>query len=195
MSRSENSKGAKAMRTFTIDAANNIAVSASTKQPKVSGAELFRTEKQLSAVAAKWPSSRLVELWNRLPGVQHVRKFKDKQVAIGRIWDQIQQLQFPELPVPDDKGKRQPSGRNTGTRLGRNVQSGIPGTRGVSKTCQLLELLKRPKGATIHELTAAVGWQPHSVRGFLSGSVTRKMKLKLQSRKRKDGVRVYELSS
>ena len=45
------------------------------------------------------------------------------------------------------------------------------GARGGSKTAKILDLLKRPDGATSKELMKATGWLPHSVRGFLSGTV------------------------
>src|SRR5438552_2043646 len=46
-----------------------------------------------------------------------------------------------------------------------------------SKTAKILDLLKRPGGVMAKELMKATGWQPHSVRGFLSGTVGKKMKL------------------
>ena len=50
-----------------------------------------------------------------------------------------------------------------------------PEARDGSKTAKILDLLKRPGGATSKELQKATGWQPHSVRGFLSGTVGKKM--------------------
>ena len=43
-------------------------------------------------------------------------------------------------------------------------------TRDGSKAATILELLKRPDGATAKELMKATGWQAHSVRGFISGT-------------------------
>jgi hypothetical protein len=55
-----------------------------------------------------------------------------------------------------------------------------------SKQEIVLALLQRAKGATIPEITERTGWQPHSVRGFLSSVVKKKLKFKIESSK--DGV-------
>jgi len=59
----------------------------------------------------------------------------------------------------------------------------------------VLDLLKRPGGATSKELQKATGWQPHSVRGFLSGTVGKKMGLAVTSTKGEDGERSYSVRS
>jgi Protein of unknown function (DUF3489) len=68
------------------------------------------------------------------------------------------------------------------------------GARQGSKTEKILDLLKRPGGVTTKELLKATGWQPHSVRGFLSGTVGKKMGLKVESTKTEDGERTYSLA-
>src|SRR5258707_8218150 len=62
-----------------------------------------------------------------------------------------------------------------------------------SKAAKILELLKRPGGATSKELMKATGWQPHSIRGFLSGTIGKKMGLTVTSTKGEDGERNYSV--
>ena len=63
------------------------------------------------------------------------------------------------------------------------------------KGATILELLRRKDGATLGDLTKATGWQTHSVRGFLSAQVGKKLGLKLESTKGEDGRRVYKIGS
>jgi hypothetical protein len=65
------------------------------------------------------------------------------------------------------------------------------GVRAGSKTATVLDLMKRPQGVTLQELMTATAWQAHSVRGFLSGTVGKKMGLTVASGKGEDGERSY----
>ncbi len=62
-----------------------------------------------------------------------------------------------------------------------------------SKKAAVLAMLRKAEGATLAEIMKASGWQSHSVRGFLSGSLGKTMGLKVESNKRTDGQRVYRL--
>ena len=62
-----------------------------------------------------------------------------------------------------------------------------------SKTAQILDLLKRPGGATLKGIVAATGWQAHSVRGFISGTLGKKLGLAVESVKGENGERTYSL--
>ena len=77
--------------------------------------------------------------------------------------------------------------------MGVKAGNKSPGARQGSKTEKVLDLLKRPGGATRKELMKATGWQPHSVRGFLSGTVGKKMGLAVTSTKGEDGERSYSV--
>ncbi|MFZ1813638.1 MAG: DUF3489 domain-containing protein [Rhizobiaceae bacterium] len=76
------------------------------------------------------------------------------------------------------------SGQSAGSKSFR------PGT----KAEIILRKLKITKGATIDELVEATGWQSHSVRGFLSGTVKKKLGLELVSEAAKDGIRRYRIT-
>ncbi len=65
----------------------------------------------------------------------------------------------------------------------------------VTKHDRILTLLSRSEGATVCELMEATGWQQHSIRGFLAGTVKKKLGLKLTS-SRSDGVlRCYRIQT
>ena len=67
--------------------------------------------------------------------------------------------------------------------------------RSGTKTNKILDLLKRPGGVTLQELVKATGWQPHSVRGFLSAAIGKKMGTPVESFKSSEGDCSYRLSS
>jgi hypothetical protein len=62
-----------------------------------------------------------------------------------------------------------------------------------SKKQTCLELLRRPKGASLAELQQATGWQAHSVRGFLSGTARKLADAKLETEVTGKGARRYRL--
>jgi hypothetical protein len=64
-----------------------------------------------------------------------------------------------------------------------------------SKAAKVLDLLKRAEGATLTELMKATGWQAHSVRGFLSGTVGKKLGLAVASVKGENGERAYSVKA
>ncbi|RTL78680.1 DUF3489 domain-containing protein [Afipia clevelandensis] len=52
-----------------------------------------------------------------------------------------------------------------------------------TKREKVLVMLRSNRGATIEAIVKATGWQQHSVRGFLSGVVRKRLKLDLASEK------------
>ena len=68
-----------------------------------------------------------------------------------------------------------------------------PQVRAGTQTAKILGLLRRPAGASLAELRKATGWQAHSVRGFLSGTVKKKMRLRIHKFTRASGERVYRV--
>lgn len=143
------------MKTFVIDSTNNI-----RGHTSASGARrgaTFSTERELAGLAEAWSGRRLVEIWNKLPGVIAVCKFRDRKTAVRRIWLAAQKFEAP-------------------------------------KTERVVDLLKRPSGATLEALMMLTGWQPHSVRGFISAQLSKRMGFRIKSFKR-EGQRIYRIVS
>jgi predicted ArsR family transcriptional regulator len=69
-----------------------------------------------------------------------------------------------------------------------------PGTRADSKQAKLIEMLKRPDGATIDEIVKKFEWQPHTVRGAIAGALKKKLGLDVQSDKIEGRGRVYRIA-
>jgi hypothetical protein len=91
--------------------------------------------------------------------------------------------------------KKAPKSAKKAEKPGKAAEAEKPAARQGSKTAQIVELLKRPGGATLQELMAATEWQPHSVRGFISGTLGKKMGLTVESAKTEDGKRTYSLKN
>ena len=64
-----------------------------------------------------------------------------------------------------------------------------------SKQEAVIKMLRRKSGVTIDDIVAETGWQRHSVRGFFSGLIKKKLKLPLVSEVSKDGVRRYHIAA
>src|ERR1700730_12377665 len=198
------------MKTYTIDAENNITAHANAQEAEaVAGTERFASEAELNQLAAKWPDARPTEIYNTLPGVPTVTAFKTRKTAVARIWKAIRGLGEPRAATSRNVAPRKPrvvpakamsSKKATlpkktakGAKKAKHAKPAAAARQG-SKTAKVLDLLKRPGGATLKELMKATGWQSHSVRGFLSGTVGKKMGLALNSTKGENEDRSYKLA-
>ncbi len=195
-----------AMNTFTIDPDNNITVLVG-HPAGAANLETFSTAKELAKLTADWPISRLVETWNSFAGVtpfddlKPVKKFANRSSAIARIWSAAARLlpgaAQPAEPVAPSKPKsgKKASPAKKAPKSAKKAKDAKPAARDGSKTSKVLDLLKRPGGVTAKELMKATGWQPHSIRGFLSGTVGQKMGRTVVSTKGEDGVRSYSIKA
>jgi hypothetical protein len=139
------------------------------------GSAVFASEQELGQLIADWPARRLVEVWNQLSGVRPVARFENRSVAVRRIWQALQE------------SKQESNNARSGRQ---NAKGKRP--RRESKMQLVLRILRGSEGATLSVLMKATGWQAHSVRGFLSGKISRDLGLPLESFRR-DGERVYRL--
>ncbi len=94
--------------------------------------------------------------------------------------------------------KRQPRKRRGGSgkvaAAKSNSMQSVPAIRPGTKQALLIDLVKRKRGATIDEAVAAMGWQPHSVRGAISGSLKKKLGLPVISENVENRGRVYRIA-
>jgi hypothetical protein len=116
--------------------------------------------------AAPLSGKRLLALWNALPGVEKRKKVGDRKTLIDQLWSAIEGSSDPE---PQSDAKR-PSKQN-----------------------EVIAMLQRPEGATADEVVSATGWQRHTVRGLFSGTLRKKLRLKLTSAQEERG-RVYRIT-
>jgi hypothetical protein len=75
------------------------------------------------------------------------------------------------------------------------LKSDEPKLARVTKQERVLTLLSQPEGASIEEMMQATDWQQHSVRGFLAGTVKRKLGFSLTSLKPNRDVRRYRIET
>jgi hypothetical protein len=196
------------MTTYTIDTENSITAHAS-KQEAGEGAS-FSSQQELATLVAAWPAARLIEVWNGIPGLSPVKKFTDRKSGVARIWKAIQSLDGGATEAtttaskPPKKEKvvaKQPKKAAPPTKSPAKAAKGKRGkatpaaVRDGSKKAEVLALLQRKGGATVTEIMKKTDWQAHSVRGFISGTLGKKMGLRVVSVRRDDGERVYAITN
>ena len=88
--------------------------------------------------------------------------------------------------------KKQAKAKVTSKKAAKVKDAKVP--REFSKKAIVLDLLRRPKGATLAEIAKATDWQNHSIRGFISGNLTKKMGLTVESTKNDAAERCYRIA-
>jgi len=204
-------------RLFAIDTDNAITAFPAAEQiPE--GQEHFASEKELAKLATAWPGDRLAQIWNSFAGVAGlgsdltpVKKFKDRKSGVARIWKAIQKLDAPDAPQAADvapdaaAGTTDASTKKGAAKARKSAKEAKPAKpakaaktaaepRADSKKAIILALLQRAKGATMAQIAQATDWQNHSIRGFISGNLTKKMGLAVESTKNEAGERTYRIA-
>ncbi len=148
----------------------------------------FATRAEFESTVEAYSLADLVRIWNSLAatrsllGLKQVGKFTDRKTAVRRLWTAIQRLDAMDNHEPAESSSPP---RKVGT------SSPEPG----SKAAMILDLLRGPEGATAQEIASLVNWKRHSVRGFISGTLVKRMGLTIESRRRESGDRVYRVRS
>jgi hypothetical protein len=165
------------MATFEVTQQNTIAQVKPGQGRHSNPHSQFSSESGLVALTLNWPNRRLVEIWNRLPGATPLSRFTSRPVAAHRIWRELQRERTLSTEV-------RPSVKPRSALVGSHNSE--------TKAARILALVKRSRGATLPEIIAATGWQPHSIRGFISAQIRRRMGLIVRSFER-NGMRVYQI--
>jgi hypothetical protein len=171
-------------KIFAIEPDSALAVHPADEVP--AGAIVFSNQAELAAVSANWPAKRLVDIWNKLPGATTLNRFTSHQTAVRRIWAAVSERNQRIVQENLDP-------QNTGqppTAMNRKHSQNHAG----SKRETIIALLRQPEGATLKAIMMATNWQAHSVRGFISGQLTKRSHFKVKSFQR-DGERVYRIRS
>src|ERR1039458_4944257 len=181
---------------YIIDADNCL--SAETDQmppsPAREGDVYFMTQEDLASLTEALPASRLVEVWNSFAGappffdLKEVKRFTDRKAAIARIWQAAQRLgeevekEAAAEPAPAAKPKKAKAAptaakgapkkaKATKDTTAKDDATGAKAPRDGSKTAQVVAMLQRKNGATLAEIMEKMGWQRHTVRGFMAGAM------------------------
>jgi hypothetical protein len=162
------------MAIFTIDSDNNIVAHAAIPGD-LESAQAFDTEKDLAKLAAEWPASRLVDVWNSFAGVapfqelKPVKKFTKRTMAVARVWAAVQRLVPDAAKQANDLAPRKGKAPKVAGKGGRSAYAckGASAERS-NKKVEVVALMKRSKGATLAEVMQVTAWQAHTVRGFVS---------------------------
>jgi hypothetical protein len=184
------------MVTFTINQDNNIVAYANAEEAAQAGdstTTAFDSQASLAKASADWPLSRFVEIWNSIPGNSEVKKFENRDKAVGRIWKAIQGLAAP-VPEATTPAKTAKSGKKG--KAGKHAEAKKQARKGTgdrsNKKAEVIAMLKRAKGATLAEIMAATNWQAHTVRGFVS-ILASKGGHSIESAKNPASERVYKI--
>ena len=119
----------------------------------------------------------------------------------------IEETGTTEKPKATKKARAGAQGAHVAPKKGKAAKKASPAKKALkaakkagearegSKAAIVLDLLKRADGATLAELMKATGWQAHSVRGFLSGTVSKKLGLAVTSAKVEGSERSYSIKA
>jgi hypothetical protein len=185
--------------------------------------DAFTSQQELAELIANWPADRLLSTYNSLPGVQPLKRLQDPKRAAGKIWQRIAKLGQMVSVEPESAPRAKPKAATKSTvgapaahgapakgkakkkatakaaapegkKTGKTLSAQTPSTpRAGSKMAQVIARMQRKGGVSISELMQSMGWQRHTVRGFMAGAM-KKAGYTVESFKPEGGDRSYRLA-
>ena len=121
---------------------------------------------------------------------------KERRMSSDAIESESTGKPAPEAERPKSKRKSNKTARRA-KKAGRakntaGKPAGKPKAERANKKAEVIALMKRAKGATLAEIMKVTGWQPHTVRGFVS-ILGKKGGEKIESSKSANGERAYKI--
>jgi hypothetical protein len=192
------------MATFIITDDNNITAFANSVEAGQAGnsaESMFDSQAAFARLSAEWPLSRLVDIYNSIPGNVAVKKFADRKKAAARIWKAVQPLAGDievGLPVQprSKKGKASKPAKPAKKTSAGDTAKPVKGNNNIehrSKKAVVTAMMQRAKGATLTEIMRVTGWQAHTVRGMIS-ILANKGGENIESSKNSAGERTYKIT-
>jgi hypothetical protein len=188
----------KPMSIFTIDIENNITAYISVAEASATGIPMFTSQATLGQMSTEWPMSRLVEIWNSIPGNRQVTKFADRKKAVARIWGALQPLGRGTEPEGVQAKPSKTTGRDKSVKRekpakkAKSPKKASDKSERSNKKAIIIAMMKRGKGATLAEIMEVTGWQAHTIRGFVS-ILGNKGGETIESSKSASGERTYRI--
>jgi hypothetical protein len=96
----------------------------------------------------------------------------------------VQAVEPPAHPTEADSAAtpaKRKKAKAKSARPGKIAPTEKPAPRAGTKQAQMIDLLKRPEGATVEQIAAATGWQHHTIRGAISGALKKKLGLTVEA--------------
>jgi hypothetical protein len=203
------------MKTYTINEQNVILAFATAEETAVNSAAPFHTftsADELVQLATAWPAEKLLAIWNGVDGLTPATAIKDPAKAAKVIFKRLEKSDAPvreqmprvekkakgaakstkDAPAKGKATKKAPAAKSAPKtkKAAKKQEAGAP--REGSKTAQVVAMLQHKNGATLAEIAEKMGWQNHTVRGFMAGAM-KKAGYPVESFKPEGGERTYRL--
>ena len=151
--------------------------------------QLTNTQRTLLEAAARHPQKKLAVFPDNLKGGARIKVLT---AMLNAQWIEASLEDAGEF-VATTAGL-QAIGITTSATTPISVQAPRT-TRGGTKQSILIELLKRPEGATLAQMTEATNWQVHTIRGAMAGALKKKLGLDITSEKQTGTDRIYRITT
>ena len=201
----------------TIDHAGQIFTSPEEFQTITASwpyARLVETYNSLPGIVTikKFATRRIaaVRIWEALNAMNGLKKaakpVKEErgatQAGIAALRSKLRKAKKEKAAVDTKRGDRNRGAAKPGSARkqakvakGSRKAAGAPTARDGSKKAEVLRLLQRPQGVTLGEIMTATGWQSHTVRGFISGTVGKKLGISVESTRTENQERRYRVTA